>query len=96
MVTSKDVFAQLEDHIAEFRALGQDWCDNDTVVSAAKARSYGKKIINALRNFTDLTIVEEVNIKNTPVPTQPEVVVTPSEILQSPSEEVPVEAPIED
>lgn len=62
-MTSKEVFAQILGYVNEFETNGQDWCDNDVVVSAAKARSYSKKIINGLRAFVDLTIAEEAEIE---------------------------------
>ena len=61
-MTSKEIFAQIMGNVNEFEAVGQDWCDNDTVVSAARARSYSKKIISGLRAFVDLSLAEEIEL----------------------------------
>lgn len=61
-MTSKEVFAQILGNVNEFEINGQDWCDNDTLVSAAKARSYSKKIISGLRLFVDLSLAEETEL----------------------------------
>ena len=91
-MTSKEVFAQLKGFMADFTDAGQDWCDNNTIVSAGRARSYSKKIINGLRAFVDASISEEIILEReaarnevvTPevpaepeVPTEPEVPVDP-------------------
>ena len=61
-MTSKEMFAQIMGNVNEFEAVGQDWCDNDTVVSAARARSYSKKIISGLRAFVDMSLAEEIEL----------------------------------
>ena len=62
-MTSKEIFAQIMGNVNEFEAVGQDWCDNDTVVSAARARSYSKKIIASLRSFVDLSLAEGIELE---------------------------------
>lgn len=62
-MTSKEVFAQILGYVNEFEVNGQDWCDNDTLVSAAKARNYSKKIIASLRSFVDLSLAEGLELE---------------------------------
>ena len=61
-MTSKEMFVQIMDNVKEFETVGQDWCANDTIVSAAKARSYSKKIIAGLRAFVDYSLAEETEL----------------------------------
>ena len=62
-MTSKEIFDQIMVNVNEFEINGQDWCDNGTVVSAAKARSYSKKLISGLRAFVDASLAEELEIE---------------------------------
>jgi hypothetical protein len=59
---SKDAFKSVMDSFKEFETLGNNWCDKLDIGSAAKARSYAKKILGDMRVFVEATINESNKI----------------------------------
>ena len=95
---SKVLFKEIMVFVKEFESLGNKWCEENDISSVARARSYGKKIISAMKPFieesikeTDAAIAAEAAAKIV-VPVVEEVVPVVEEVIVV--EEVPT-VPVE-
>ena len=55
---SKVLFKEIMLYVKEFETLGNKWCEENDLASVARARSYGKKIISAMKPFIEASIKE--------------------------------------
>ena len=55
---SKVLFKEIMVFVREFESLGNKWCEENDISSVARARSYGKKIISAMKPFIEESIKE--------------------------------------
>lgn len=55
---SKVLFKEIMVFVKEFESLGNKWCEENDISSVARARSYGKKIISAMKPFIEESIKE--------------------------------------
>lgn len=55
---SKGLFKEIMVFVKQFEALGNKWCEEEDLASIAQARSYGKKIISAMKPFIESSIRE--------------------------------------
>ena len=97
---SKVLFKEIMVFVKEFESLGNKWCEENDISSVARARSYGKKIISAMKPFieesikeTDAAIAAEAAAKivvPVVVPVVEEVAPVVEEVLVAPVEVVTV------
>jgi len=55
---SKVLFKEIMTFVREFESLGNKWCEENDLNSVARARSYGKKIMTAMKPFIEESIKE--------------------------------------
>ena len=55
---SKVLFKEIMLYVKEFETLGNKWCEENDLASVARSRSYGKKIISAMKPFIEASIKE--------------------------------------
>ena len=104
---SKGLFKEIMVFVKQFEALGNKWCEEEDLASIAQARSYGKKIISAMKPFiessireTEAAIAAEAAklatpvIEETKVPEVPELVVEVATVESTPVTEETISAEI--
>ena len=104
---SKVLFKEIMVFVKEFESLGNRWCEENDLASVAQARSYGKKIMSAMKPFieasikeTDAAIAAEAAklatpvIEETKVPEVPELVVEVTTVESTPVTEETISAEI--
>lgn len=107
---SKVLFKEIMVFVKEFESLGNRWCEENDLASVAQARSYGKKIMSAMKPFieasikeTDAAIAAEAAKLATPVieetkvpevPEVPELVVEVTTVESTPVTEETISAEI--